>query len=187
MIRLPILSGFVLATIAACSAATPAPESGTLIAAERPLQSPPAAAGPREIRKDLLATTAERFGRERLAEVLAAPSHLIAKRFASMLPPPPPGEAALNHVPPAALMMKTAQGWVIATPAGWRPAKPEAAATIDRVIGDPAFWTEPATSPPCAGYGASLLMLKVPGKAETVRQSSCPSFAEKAFLAAIDG
>lgn len=189
MIRLPILSGLVLVTIAACTTAAPEREaaSQTIVTDQRPLQSLPADTGLRGVRNDLLATAADRFGQERLAEALAAPTHLIAKRFAGMLPPPRPGEMTREYVPPAALMMKTAQGWMIATPDGWRPAKAEHAAGIDRVIADPNFWAEPATNLPCPDYGASLLMLKVPGKPNIVRKSSCTSVADKAVLAAING
>ena len=189
MIRLPILSAFVLVTIAACTTATPAPEaaSQTIVADQRPLRSLPADAGLRDVRNDLLATAGDRFGQERLAEALAAPTHLIAKRFAGMLPPPPPGEATPEYVPPAALMMKTAQGWMVATASGWRPATPEHSAEIDRLIADPAFWAEPATDMPCPDYGASLLLLKVPGKANIVRKSGCPNLADKAVAAAING
>lgn len=179
----------MLVTIAACTTAAPAPEaaSQTIVTGQRPLQTLPAQADLREVRKDLLATAADRFGQDRLAEALAAPTHLIAKRFAGMLPPPPPGQSTPDYVPPAALMMKSAQGWMIAAPTGWRPAKADQAAEIDRLIADPALWAEPATNFPCPDYGASLLMLKIPGKATIVRKSGCPDVADKAVNAAISG
>ncbi len=187
MIRVPILSAVVLATIAACTAAPPQPEpaAATVITAERPLQTLPAKVDLSVVRSDLVATAGERFGTGALNEALAAPSYLIAKRFAGMLPPPPPGETTREYVPPAALMMKRGRTWMIATEAGWRPATADAVTEIDRVIADGSFWREPATNLPCPDYGASLLVLRVPGHRETVRKSSCTSIADRAVLAAL--
>jgi hypothetical protein len=74
---------------------------------------------------------------------------------------------------------------MVATPAGWRPAKADAAAELNRIFVNPQFWSEPASVPPCPDYGASLLLLKLPGRAETVRNSTCTSIAEKAVFAAL--
>lgn len=181
-----MLSSLLLATIAACSTAAPQPEPPVgIVTAERPLQVLPADVDLGEVRKDLLTTAAGRFGQAALADALAAPAHLIAKRFAGMLPPPPPGETMPEYVPPAALLMKGNGGWMVATASGWRHASADVAAEIDRVIADPAFWSEPPTNLPCPDYGASLLLLKVPDRPETIRKSSCTSVADKAVLAAL--
>jgi hypothetical protein len=189
MIRLPILSALVLATIAACTTTGPAPEPGVnaLVSSGRPLDVRPADAGLATVRADLVATAADRFGRAALDQALAAPAHLIAKRFMGMVPPPPPGAGPDWVAPtPTALLMKTTGGWMVATPNGWRAARPEAAAEIDRVIANAGFWSEAPVNMPCPDYGSSQLLLKVPGKPETVRNSMCTSIAEKAVLAALN-
>jgi len=64
--------------------------------------------------------------------------------------------------------------WLAATATGFRPVKPEKAARIDAVLADPAFWAEPAWAQPgCTDAGGSLLMLKVPQRAQIVRQGAC--------------
>ncbi|QNM83276.1 hypothetical protein H8M03_02720 [Sphingomonas sabuli] len=186
---MPILSVFVLATIAACTTATPPAEPGppTIVTADRPLQVTPGDAALSDVRNDLLVTATDRFGQARLDEALAAPATLIAKRFAGMLPPPPPGETAPAYVPPAALLMKGADGWLKATATGWTPLKAEQAAELDAVIANPAFWSESASVQACPDYGSSQLLLKTPGNPETVRNSQCTSVAEKAVQAALNG
>ncbi|MBA3510757.1 hypothetical protein [Sphingomonas sp.] len=47
------------------------------------------------------------------------------------------------------------------------------------------FWSEPAYTPPGPDFGASLLLLKVPAKAETVRNSTCMSRASRIVEAAL--
>ena len=139
-----------------------------------------------QVRQDLLATAAARFGSEALKEAVASPTHLIAKRFAGMAPPPPPGAGPDWRAPtPATLLVRRSDGWFVAADDGWRSARSEAAAELDRVIADPRFWSEPAYIPPCPDYGASLLLLKVAGRPETVRNSTCTGIAEKAVLAAL--
>ena len=153
----------------------------------RPLDVLPAGADLALVREDLIATAAQRFGEGALAQARAAPTYLIAKRFAGMAPPPPPGAGADWTAPtPTALLMKGMDGWLVADGrGGWRAANAEAAAEIDQVIADRAFWSEPAASQPCPDYGASLLLLKVPGRSETVRKSMCTSVADRAVLAAL--
>ena len=181
MIRMPILSVALVATIAACSTAQPSrdPSAHATVTADQPLQVLQAGVGLGEVRRDLIATAADRFGQAALEQAMSAPTHLIAKRFAGMLPPPPPGEETREYVPPAALLMKGPGGWASANATGWRPLRAEQAAEIERIIASSAFWSEAPTSLPCPDYGASLLMLKVPGKPETVRKSSCSSVATR--------
>lgn len=136
--------------------------------------------------QDLITTASERFGSTALSQAQAAPTYLIAKRFVGMAPPPPQG-AGPNWVPPTptALLMRQPDGWMVATATGWRAAKADAAAELDRIFSNPQFWSESAYIPPCPDYGASVLLLKVPGRAETVRKSTCSSVAEKAVFAAL--
>ena len=137
-------------------------------------------------RQDLLATASARYGAKALNEALAAPAFVIAKRFAGLAPPPPPG-AGPDWVPatPTALLIKRGQGWSTATATGWRDVGPAAAAALDHAIAEPRLWEEAAFIPPCPDYGASLLMLKIPGKAPSVRKSTCTSFADKVVSAAL--
>jgi len=121
-----------------------------------------------------------------LAEARAAPTHLIVKRFVGMAPPPPPGAGAdWGPTPAAALLVRRAEGWMVATAAGWRRADQEAATELERIIADPGFWSEPAYTPPCPDFGASLLLLKVPGRSETVRNSMCMSSTSRMVEAAL--
>ncbi len=74
---------------------------------------------------------------------------------------------------------------MVATDTGWRPADAETGAELDRAIADPALWSDPAYTPPCPAFGANLLLLKVPGKTETVRNSTCMSRASRIVDAAL--
>ena len=186
MTRVLVISIFVLATIAACTTAGPSPQSGTIVTSGRPLQVLPPQVDLGQVRSDLVVTARERFGEAALARALAAPTHLIAKRFMGMVPPPPPGAGPDWVAPtPAALLMKGANGWMMATESGWRAPGADQLAVIDQVIADPGFWSEDSVNLPCPDYGASLLLLKVPGKAETVRKSLCSSKAETVVSAAL--
>ena len=103
-----------------------------------------------------------------------------------MVPPPPPGAAVdWRPVPAAAVLARRGDGWIVATAAGWRPATPGAARDIDQILADAAFWGEPAYTPPCPDFGASLLLLKAPAKPETVRNSTCMSEASRLVEAAL--
>ena len=171
------------ASLAACTPAVVATE--TLPSSVEPLLTLPAEASFPLVRQDLLATAADRVGPARLEEARAATTYLIVKRFAGMLPPPPPGAVTTLPTPPAALLVKRVEGWMVATPDGWRPAAPDAAAEIDSILANAAFWNEPAYTPPCPDFGASLLLLKVPGNTETVRNSTCMSQASRLVEAAL--
>lgn len=178
MKRIFALAAGSLAALSACAAPLAAPDgSGTAEAvSDRPLEVLPAEAGPALVRRDLLATAADRFGAAALAEARAAPTHLIVKRFAGMAPPPPPGAGMdWRPVPQAALLARRTAGWMVADDGGWRPADPGAAAELDRILVARAFWSEPAYTPPCPDFGASLVLLKAPGRPETVRNSTCMS------------
>jgi hypothetical protein len=172
----------IIASLGAC--ATPARDP--VLDSARPLDVFPGDAELTRVREDLLATASDRFGTATLAEARAAPAHLVVKRFVGMAPPPPPGAGAdWRPTPAAALLVRRAEGWMVATGSGWRRADAEAASELDRIIADVAFWSEPAYTPPCPDFGASLLLLKVPGHNETVRNSMCMSQASRIVEAAL--
>ena len=175
----------IVAAVASCTAA-PRRSPPVGLATAHPLDVLPAGADLELVRQDLLATASNRFGSEAVDDALAGPAYLIAKRFAGMPPPPPPGARSDWVAPtPAALLLKRRDGWMVATESGWRSAKDDAAAELDRVLADASFWSEPAYVPPCPDYGASLLLLKIPGRPATIRKSTCTSVAEKAVFAAL--
>ena len=180
-VRYPILLAFLLA---ACATQPTAPIVDAVPA--RPLEVLPPGVSASSVRADLIATAGERFGQAALDRAMAAPTHLIAKRFAGMAPPPPPGAAPDWQPPtPAALLIRDSSGWSVATADGWRAADPTAAAELDRLIGDARFWAEPFFTQACPDYGASLLLLKVPGRPETVRNSQCTSRSASVVDAAL--
>jgi len=164
-----------------------APEAARVDDTRRPLDTLPGNARLGEVEADLLATARARFGAAALERTLAAPTHLIVKRFAGMAPPPPPPGAGADWRPPtpSAMMIKDSGRWLVATPDGWRDANGAAAAEIEAVMALREFWDEPATSLACPDYGASLLLLRAPARARTVRNSMCTSVADRIVLAAL--
>ena len=153
---------------------------------ERPLHSLPAGADLEAVRADLLATARQRYGAAALERALAGPTHIIVKRFAGMAPPPPPGAGADWRPPtPSAMLIREASGWLAATPDGWRPAAPEAAAQLESLLAGTRLWDERAYTPPCPDFGASNVLLKVPGRRETVRNALCSSAAADLVQAAL--
>ena len=180
------LAALVSAVVTACAAPPPEPAAPADTTTARPLDTLPGDAELTRVREDLLATAADRFGAAALSEARAAPTHLVVKRFVGMAPPPPPGAGVdWKPTPAAALLVRRAEGWVVATGTGWRRADGEAANELDGIIADAAFWTEPAYTPPCPDFGASLLLLKAPGHSETVRNSMCMSRASRIVEAAM--
>ena len=180
------LAALVIAGVAACAGHAPDPAAPAGTPTARPLDTLPGDADLARVRDDLLATAADRFGAAAVAEARAAPTHLVVKRFVGMAPPPPPGAGAdWRPTPAAALLVKRAEGWMVATGSGWRPADGEAASELDQLIADAAFWSDPAYTPPCPDFGASLLLLKAPGQSETVRNSMCTSAASRMVEAAL--
>ena len=179
----PLLTSAMMIVIAACAQpeAPPAADAGG-----RPLEVMPPGFDPALVRSDLLATARERFGAAAVERAMAAPTHLIAKRFAGMPPPPPPGAGPDWRAPtPAALLIREGSAWLVATPDGWRPANAAAAVEIDALLGDARFWSEPAYTEPCPDFGANLLLLKMSAKAETVRNSLCMSQSARVVEAAL--
>jgi hypothetical protein len=186
--KLPVILVLAAAAVSACTAMGSAPEPvpAPQTSAARPLDTLPAETSLTVVRRDLFETAEERFGAALFETAREAPTYLIVKRFVGMAPPPPPG-ADVNWIPiPAAAMLaRRAEGWMVATRTGWRPADADAAAEMDRIIADPGFWREPAYTAPCPDFGASLLLLKASGNAETVRNSTCMSNASRMVEAAL--
>ena len=131
---------------------------------------------PERVRSDLEKTARERFGDVLTERALASPTYLFSKHYMG-LPPPPIVQSDGSYKypdPPMAMLIRENGKWLAATESGFRSAKPESAAAIDAIIGDPAFWAEPAWAQPgCTDAGGSLLMLKVPQRARIVRQGAC--------------
>jgi hypothetical protein len=154
--------------------------------AARPLDTLPSNYDPALVRADLLATARDRNGAAALDRAMAASDHLLVKRFAGMAPPPPPDAGADWRPPtPSAMLIRDGGQWLVATPSGWRPAVPDAAAQIDALITSSRFWNEPAYTPPCPDFGASNLLLKVRGRPESVRNGLCSSAAADLVQAAL--
>ena len=128
------------------------------------------------VETDLKTTAKERFGDGYYARAITSPTYLFAKHYVG-LPPPPiaqPDGSYKYPPPPMAMLIRDASGWQVATATGYRQARPDKAAAIDAILGDKAFWAEPAWSQPgCTDAGGSLLMLKVPQRARIVRQGAC--------------
>ena len=186
MKRTAILATLSAATLAACAGDATGPAALSQPTDIRPLETLPAHTDLARVRQDVIATAADRFGAARLAEARSEPTHLVAKRFAGMVPPPPPGAGSdWRPLSPAVLMVRRPNGWVVATATGWRPANAEAAADLDAIVADQDFWSEAPYTPPCPDFGASLLLLNVAGRAETVRNSTCSSNASRAVEAAL--
>ena len=173
LLALPALAGCV------------APQPASVDPNRRPLDTLPADARLAEVEADLLATARERYGDARIDRALAMPDYLVAKRFVGMAPPPPPGAGADWRPPtPNALLSKQSGRWLVATPDGWREANREVAAELETLLASADFWREAATVPACPDFGASNLLLKMPGKARTVRSHQCSSATTRVIEAA---
>ena len=178
------LVGLLSASLAAC--AVPTETVAPPAYGDRPLEVLPPGFDAALVRGDLLATARERYGAAAVERALAAPAHLAVKRFAGMAPPPPPGAGPEWRPPtPSALLVRENNGWSVATRTGRRAVQPDAAAELDTLLADPRFWSEPPYVSPCPDAGASLLLLKLPGRSETVRNSTCSSLAERLVSAAL--
>lgn len=145
---------------------------------ERPVETLPAGFDPVLVRSDLIATARNRYSQQAVDRALSSSTFLIVKRFAGMAPPPPPGAGPDWSAPtPSAMLIREGEQWLVATADGWRPADARAAAEIDALVAGGRLWSESGHVPPCPDFGASNLLLRVPGKAETVRKAQCTSAA----------
>ena len=180
--RSNILSVSAILLLSGCVAQSPAVAPSI----EQPLRVMPAGLDAARVRADLIATARTKFGDAAVDRALADPTHLIAKRFAGMVPPPPPGTPADWAPPtPTALLIRTEQGWMTATESGWRRANAEAAAEIDALLAQSRFWKEPDYTPACPDFGSSNLLLKVSRRSETLRIAQCTSAAASFVDAAL--
>lgn len=137
-------------------------------------------------RADVIATARQQFGDAAVERALRSSTYLFAKRFAGMLPPPPPGTPMDWRPPtPTALLIREGTGWLVATSSGWRTAKGDIALEIEKLIADRGFWSEPIYTQACPDYGAQLLLLRVPQRSETFRNSQCISKASSLVEAAL--
>lgn len=126
--------------------------------------------------QDLLWSALQLFGEPLVRRALAADAYIFAKHYPGMLPPPPPGAGAdwKYPEPPTAVLFVEHGLWMAATREGVRQARIEKVQEIRRVLMTDKFWKEPVWAPPgCTDAGASLLLLKVPGRPEVVRSASC--------------
>ena len=152
----------------------------------RPLDTLPSGYDPTLVRSDLIATARDRYGEQAVDRALSSSSFLIVKRFAGMAPPPPPGAGPDWRAPtPSAMLIRDGERWLLATADGWRAADAVAAAEIDALIAGSQLWSESGHVPPCPDFGASNLLLRIPGKAETVRNAQCTSAAASLVEAAL--
>jgi hypothetical protein len=139
------------------------------------------------IETDLLASARERFGETVVRHALASPTYIFAKFYPGMLPPPQPGDPP--YKPPVAILIKEEGRWLAASDSGWRPAQPDRVAEIETMLASTSFWSAPSTGRPlCTDAGAGLLMVKVPKRAETIRNGTCGPTEpnERLALAAVD-
>ena len=126
--------------------------------------------------QDLLWSAQQIFGEQLVRRALAANAYIFAKHYQGMLPPPPPG-AGPNWKypePPTALLFVENGLWLAATRDGIRQARADKVQEIRQILSGEKFWKEPVWAPPgCTDAGASLLLLKIPGRPEVVRSASC--------------
>lgn len=151
----------------------------------RPLDSFPSGPNAALARSDVLSTARARFGEEALAQALASPGYLVVKRFAGFVAPPPDAGPEWRAPTPSALLMRTNAGWSAATADGWRSLSAAASAELDGMLADPAFAREPAYTPACPDFGASLAVVKRPGARESIRNAQCSGRAASLVEAAL--
>lgn len=126
--------------------------------------------------RDLLLTARARVGEAMVRRALASNAYIFGKFYPGMLPPPPPdaGPHWRYPDPPFTLLLHENGAWQVATAEGVRPANPEATTEIRRLLADPAFWRQPESAGPgCTDAGASLLLLRIPGRPEILRRGIC--------------
>lgn len=126
--------------------------------------------------QDLLWSAMQLFGEPLVRRALASGAYIFAKHYPGMMPPPPPGAGPDYRYPepPTALLFHENGTWLAATKDGVRQARPDKIQEIRQVLSGDRFWKEPVWAPPgCTDAGASLLLLKIPGRPEVVRSASC--------------
>ena len=173
--------------LAACTAVSPATRTIPIGAEPEQLESGFDRAA---IERDLLLTARARVGEAAIRRALAADAYIFAKYYPGMMPPPPPGMPA-NWRPkfPFMLLFKEKGSWLVSTAEGPRNANPQAMAKVEALLAGDPFWRQPNwTAPQCTDAGASLLLVKLPNRGETLRRGSCgeTELTQSLVLAALE-
>jgi hypothetical protein len=160
--------------IAGCATATP-PARERVIPAGPPPEKIEYGFDKAAIEYDLLTSARVQFGEAAIRRALATETYLLAKHYhGRMPPPPPPGTPWLPSEPLVAMLIRENGRWLLATTDGWRAAESGAAADIEAILADSAFWAEPEWGQSgCTHSGASIFLLKVPNRPEIVRRGVC--------------
>jgi hypothetical protein len=91
---------------------------------------------------------------------------------------------------PFALLFEENGRWHAAEHSGVRTANPAAITAIKAAVADPGFWAQPSSTPPrCTDAGASILLIKLRGRGETLLRGSCgeTELTQRLVLAALEG
>jgi len=166
----------LLSLVGACAAPPPA--------AIEPLQQPqsepqqvvdglPTA----KIRSDVEGSVREGFGDGTFQRAIAAEASVMAKLYQG-LPPPPvqqPDGSWKYPDPPLAVVLRENGRWYRADAAGVRAVQPAVAAEIEQLLASPQLWAEAerVAQGGCTDGGSSLLVIRYPGRGNTVRQGTC--------------
>ena len=127
------------------------------------------------IERDLLLTARSRVGEAAIRRALASQAYIFAKFYPGMMPPPPPGMPH-DWKPkfPFTMLFRENGRWLVAAGNEVRSANAASVSRIEALLADEAFWRQPNwTAPQCTDAGASLLLIKLPRRTETLRRGSC--------------
>ena len=130
-----------------------------------------------QIRTDVEESVRARFGPAAFDRALRAEASVMAKLYQGLPPPPvrqPDGTWA-DPQRPTALLLREHGRWLAYVPSGERPLGPEWAAEVEGLLKSAAFWSEARRVPQggCTDGGSSLLVIRYPGRGDTVRQGTC--------------
>ena len=159
----------------------PVAEPDAVQPARDPVRSPvlcPESAAPgfdaAQIAREVECHVEARLGSAPVAELRSAGSALMATYHAGLPRPVQRPDGSWTYEGPMANALLVAAG----TWRGWKsgraqPLAPAAAAEVDRILADPAFWREEAyVRPTCTDAGARRLVVRH-GARRAVRQQSC--------------
>ena len=167
---------FILPLILICACSAPVPPQARMIPVGPPPERIEFGFDKAAIEYDLLTTARVRFGEPAVRRALGSPAYLFAKHYPGMMPPPPPNAGSNWRYPdvPMSILIRANGQWLAATPSGFRRANMEAVKGIETILNDRQFWAEPEWGRPgCTDAGASIFMLKVPGRTEIIRRGVC--------------
>lgn len=187
--KCPALPALLALALCACAQTSGAPSVRLLPVGPEPEQLE-AGFDRAAIERDLFLSARSRFGEAAIRRAFAAESYIFAKYYPGMMPPPPPGMGR-DWKPkfPFVLLFEEKGQWLAATPSGVRPANPAAMGKVRAALAEPRFWKQPSWTPPrCTDAGASILLIKVRGRRETLRRGSCgeTELTQRLVLAAIE-